>query len=191
MLRSLKPVDEVVSLVRQHEHNGVDQMVGIHIRDRTLDRDIKNVNFGSEYGDAASREMEYWRKKSSYLTFIPEMRRLTQQNPTQRFYIATDTVEVIPKLETEFPGKIVHTPRSCDGRDGKCIRYALTDILCLAKTKELIGSNWSSFTEAASRIGGKSPRLAGRDFAKDSPGSSIQAPSENHESTPITQNSTT
>lgn len=167
MLRSLTPVSEVTELIKQHENKGLERMVGIHIRDRTLDRDIKNVNFGTEYGNAASKEMEYWRRKSSYKTFMVEMHEMLKIDPSLRFYVATDTMDVIPKLETEFPGKIISTSRNCDGRDGHCVRFALVDIICLSRTKELIGSNWSSFTEAASRMGGKKPRLAGQDFAVD------------------------
>lgn len=47
------------------------------------------------------------------------------------------------------------------------MRYALIDILCLAKTKDIYGSNWSSFTEAAERFGRKAAKLAGKDFAVD------------------------
>lgn len=168
MLRTLVPVQEVRDMLAQQEKNGLSNMVGVHIRDRTLDRDIKNVNFGREYGDAASREMEYWRRKSSYHTFMMEMQRMMSENALTRFYVATDTVEVMPKLEAQFPGKIISTRRDCDGRDGRCARFALVDILCLAKTKQLLGSNWSSFTEVASRFGGLTPRLAGEDFGRDS-----------------------
>lgn len=169
MLKSLTPVPEVSHMVAEQDGNGLRDMIGVHIRDRTLDRDIKNVNFDSEYGDAASREMEYWREKSSYKTFIDEMRRLIERDPSSKFYVATDTMDVVPKLEAEFPGKVFATRRDCDGRDGRCARFALVDVLCLAKTKELLGSNWSSFTEAASRFGGKAPRLAGKDFGVDLP----------------------
>lgn len=167
MLRTLTPVAQVRDMISIHERKGLSDMVGIHIRDRTLDRDIKNVNFGSEYGNAASREMEYWREKSSYRTFIGEMHHILSGDSSVKFYVASDTVGVLGKLEQEFPGRIVSTSRDCDGRDGRCVRYALVDIICLARTKELVGSNWSSFTEAASRLGGKAPRLAGKDFAVD------------------------
>ncbi len=166
-LRSLQPVASVAERIAELEKMGLSSMVGVHIRDRTLDRDIKNVNFKSEYGDSASRIMEYWRKKSSHKNFIKEMHRLLQENPSLKFYVATDTVKVINRLREEFDNRVTTTERDCDGRDGFCIRYALIDILALGKTKKLLGSNWSSFTEAAERIGGKKALLAGRDFAKD------------------------
>lgn len=174
MLRSLTPVPGVVSAVRAHAAKGLQHMVGIHIRDRTLSRDIRNVDFGSEYGPSASTEMQYWREKSSYRNFIAEMWRMVEREPDLKFYIATDTVALFETLNREFPDRLVYTPRACDGRDGACIRYALIDLLCLAQTKELVGSNWSSFTEAASRFGGKKPRLSGVDFAKELPHAKVQ-----------------
>ncbi len=166
-LKFLKPIPYVAEKVAALEKQGLSSMVGVHIRDRTLGRDIKEVNFKSEYGEKASRTMEYWRRKSSHLTFIPEMRRLLQKEPDLRFYVATDTFAVLSRLRKEFPGKILSTERDCDGRDSVCIRYALIDILALAKTKKILGSNWSSFTEAAERFGEKQALLAGKHFAVD------------------------
>lgn len=167
MLRSLIPVDKVKRTVEGHEASGLTSMVGVHIRDRTLNRDIKNVDFKSEYGKEDTIALEYWRRKSSYQTFIPTMRQLVANDSSLKFYVASDTTEVLSTLEREFPGKIVFTKRDCDGRDGHCVRYALIDILCLAKTKDIYGSNWSSFTEAAERFGRKAAKLAGKDFAVD------------------------
>lgn len=99
---------------------------------------------------------------------------MVERDPDLKFYIATDTVALFETLNREFPDRLVYTPRACDGRDGACIQYALIDLLCLAKTKELVGSNWSSFTEAASRFGGKKPRLSGVDFAKELPHAQVQ-----------------
>lgn len=166
-LRSLRPVAAVRERLEKLKREGLADMVGVHIRDRTLERDIKNVNFQSEYGDKASQEMDYWRKKSSHLNFVKYMQELVSQNANTKFYVATDTVALISLLRKKFPGKITTTDRDCDGRDGFCIRFALTDMLALAGTKKILGSNWSSFTEAAERLGGKKALLAGRDFARD------------------------
>lgn len=166
-LRSLRPVATVRERLDQLKKQGLADMVGVHIRDRTLDRDIKNVNFQSEYGDKASEEMDYWRRKSSHLNFIAYMKELVKEDTNTKFYVATDTVEVLSRLQKEFPGRIVTTTRDCDGRDGFCIRFAMTDLLALAGTKKILGSNWSSFTEAAERFGAKKALLAGKDFALD------------------------
>jgi hypothetical protein len=139
----------------------------MHIRDRTLARDIKNVNFTTEYGDKASDTMDYWRRQSSHTKFAAEMARLVTADPSAKFYVASDTREVTDDLARQFPGRILSTPRDCDGRDGHCVRFALVDMLSLAKTRKLYGSNWSSFTEAAQRFGAPKALLAGQDFGRE------------------------
>lgn len=163
-LRTLRPVPYVAERLAALEKQGLGTMVGVHIRDRTLERDIKDVNYESEYGAKASEEMEYWRKKSSHRTFILKMRHMLAEKPGIEFYVATDTYAILRRLRKEFPGRILTTERSCDGRDGHCIQYALIDILALSKTTKILGSNWSSFTEAAERFGEKKALLAGKDF---------------------------
>eukprot|EP00168_Porphyra_purpurea_P011021 TRINITY_DN2763_c0_g1_i1.p3 TRINITY_DN2763_c0_g1~~TRINITY_DN2763_c0_g1_i1.p3 ORF type:complete len:292 (-),score=130.35 TRINITY_DN2763_c0_g1_i1:669-1544(-) len=165
-LRALTPVPAVAEMVAARAAEGLSGMIGVHIRNKTLDADIDDVSFEDEYGVEAAATMEKWRRASSYPSFITEMRSLQSKDPSLKFYVATDTAAVIDIMAKEFPGQVVSTPRECDGRDGACVRLALVDILCLAKTKGLLGSNWSSFTEAAQRIGGVEARLAGEHFAK-------------------------
>jgi hypothetical protein len=168
MLRTLTPVPEVLAMVRDHVvRSGLTRRIGMHIRDRTLARDIKNVNFTTEYGDKASDTMDYWRRQSSHTKFAAEMARLVTADPSAKFYVASDTREVTDDLARQFPGRILSTPRDCDGRDGHCVRFALVDMLSLAKTRKLYGSNWSSFTEAAQRFGAPKALLAGQDFGRE------------------------
>lgn len=168
-LRALTPVPAVADMVAARAAEGLSGMIGVHIRNKTLDKDIDGVSFDDEYGVEAAATMEKWRLASGYPSFITEMRSLMAKDPALKFYVATDTAAVIDIMATTFPGKVVSTPRECDGRDGACVRLALVDILCLSKTKGLLGSNWSSFTEAAQRIGGVEARLAGEHFAKVTP----------------------
>jgi len=165
-LRALTPVPAVAEMVSARAAEGLSGMIGVHIRNKTLDKDIDGVSFDDEYGTEAAATMEKWRRASSYTSFIAEMKSLQSKDPSLKFYVATDTAAVIDIMAKAFPGQVVSTPRECDGRDGACVRLALVDILCLSKTKGLLGSNWSSFTEAAQRIGGVEARLAGEHFAK-------------------------
>ncbi|CAN8067899.1 unnamed protein product [Agarophyton chilense] len=167
MVRSLRPVREVVDVVsgveRQH---ALSDMIGVHIRDRTLERDIGSVKaLSAEYGAEATATMQSWRQKSSFRTFEREMERIVHRDKHARFFVAADTVAVLERLREHFgASKVVSVSRTCDGRDALCVRFALADLLCLGRTRALLGSNWSSFTEAASRLGGRKPRLAGVDF---------------------------
>jgi len=169
-LRSLEPVPAIAKRLNEletaHGLSVKSQLIGVHIRNRTLDKDIKNVDFVKEYGDSATATMEMWRRKSNYRTFLGEMQRIiAEEDPTAKFYVATDTYDVVAELEKALPGRVVSVPRTCDDRDGECVRMALLDMYCLSRTRSLLGSNWSSFTEAAERLGGIKAKLAGQDFA--------------------------
>eukprot|EP00178_Gracilaria_changii_P019212 TRINITY_DN55818_c0_g1_i1.p1 TRINITY_DN55818_c0_g1~~TRINITY_DN55818_c0_g1_i1.p1 ORF type:complete len:765 (+),score=95.90 TRINITY_DN55818_c0_g1_i1:345-2639(+) len=166
-LRSLTPVQDVLNMVTEMEAKGIgsENVIGLHVRNRTLARDIKNVDFVQEYGDEATKTMDMWRHKSGVHNFMTEMNRLLKEKPSTKFFVATDTFEVIEVLENEYgTDRILSFKRSCDERDGQCVKYALADMYSLSKCKTLYGSNWSSFTEAAERLGGVKAKLAGQDF---------------------------
>lgn len=165
-LRSLEPINPVQEMVREIEAKGVgtENVIGLHVRNRTLEKDIKNVDFIKEYGGEATKTMDMWRQKSGVQNFIKLMDSIIKEKPGAKFFVATDTFEVIGQLEEMYPDRILSFKRTCDERDGECVRYAMADLYALAKCKELYGSNWSSFTEAAERIGGIKAKLAGQDF---------------------------
>ena len=168
MLKSLNPISAVSEMVKGLEAKGLgsDNVIGLHVRNRTLEKDIKNVDFVKEYGQQATDTMDMWRHKSGVQNFIKQINLIIKQRPSVKFFVATDTYEVIGQLHTMYGAdRILSFPRTCDDRDGECVRYALADLYALAKCNELYGSNWSSFTEAAQRLGGVTAKLAGQDFA--------------------------
>lgn len=171
-LRNLEPVEMVQMHLKLLEDQKLSSAIGVHIRNRTLAADIRNVDFNEEYGSEAASTMEHWRSQSSYRNFVLEMKRIIEEEDSDaRFYIATDTWEVIPLMEELFPGRILSTKRTCDDRDSECVKYAVIDMYALSRTRQLLGSNWSSYTEMAERLGGHKARLAGQDFG---------APAEEH-----------
>lgn len=166
-LRKLQPVQMVTERLQELKDEGLSSAVGVHIRNRTLTFDIKNVDFNQEYGSDAAATMEHWRSQSSYRNFVSEMKRIIrEEDKDTQFYIATDTWEVIPRMEALFPGRILSTNRTCDDRDSECVKYAVIDMYALSGTRKLLGSNWSSYTEMAERLGGLKAKLAGLDFGE-------------------------
>eukprot|EP00737_Agarophyton_chilense_P001047 gb/GEZJ01001162.1/.p1 GENE.gb/GEZJ01001162.1/~~gb/GEZJ01001162.1/.p1 ORF type:complete len:524 (-),score=80.65 gb/GEZJ01001162.1/:1324-2895(-) len=164
-LRNLEPVEMVRNHLKDLESQDLKNSIGVHIRNRTLEKDIKNVNFNEEYGSEAASTMEHWRTMSSYKTFIAEMERiLDEEDNDVKFYVATDTFKILAIMNEKFPGKILRTERNCDDRDSECVKYAVIDMYALSRTKRLLGSNWSSYTEMAERLGGLKASLAGQDF---------------------------
>lgn len=162
VLKSLTPHVNVVRLVDRFESYPVSQMIGIHIRGKSIKTDISGVH-ARDYTEESSRTTDYWRNLTQVDTFVEEMRR---QTADQLFYVAADQKEVFERLENEFPSRVFYTPRDCDSRNRDCLPFALADILLLARCSSLRGSYWSSFSELSTRIGGARFLLAGVDFGR-------------------------
>jgi len=165
-LRELLPYihPEVAKLVSAIGDVDWSTVIGVHVRNRRLTDDIDSVDPTAAYGKSATETIDEWRAKSSYQNFVPRMREEIQKKADTKFFVASDTVAVLDKLKAEFGDRIIFIPRVCDDRDVQCVRYAFADIIALSKTRFLLGSGWSSFTEAAERLGGMKVYTAGRDF---------------------------
>ena len=85
--------------------------------------------------------------------------RRRQQQPAPLFYVAADSQEAYEGLRTALPaGAVVYTKRACkaercDLRDCEALVYSLVDMLNLARTRRILGSGYSSFSEAAQHYG--------------------------------------
>jgi len=164
-IRSLTPVPAVAAAVAAHMAAGLPRRVGVHVRAKSLSSDIAGVpDAAAEYGAAATATLQRWRAAASVPTFVAEMRAAAAAAPGTTFYVAADSAAAAAALRAAFPGAVDDERRACDGRDAACVRHALVDLLCLARTRALLGSNWSSFTEAAVRLGAPPPRLGGTDW---------------------------
>ncbi|GAB0495523.1 hypothetical protein MMPV_006825 [Pyropia vietnamensis] len=178
-MRTLSPVLPVLRLVEANVANRLANTVGVHVRSRSLARDIVGLsNPVAEYGSEKSMAVtDFWRNTTQLPAFVDKIRSFNDSS--LRFYVAADDADVIGALSTEFPGRILHTPRQCDDRGSVCMRYALADMILLSRTKLILGSYWSSFTEAAMRLGSQNVQLAGVDFGvrKDAvlPGTIVNA----------------
>ena len=93
-----------------------------------------------------------------------------------RFYLAADSEDAYVGLQRRFPGRLVVTRRECSGqrcdfRDCESMQYSLVDMLNLARTKLILGSGYSSYSEVAAQMGGMRGQgmpilMAGRDFGQ-------------------------
>ncbi|KAA8497079.1 hypothetical protein FVE85_0808 [Porphyridium purpureum] len=174
-LRRLVPVASVRAIVQTFEDKGLHDMVGVHIRERRLSEDIKQVrDAAQEYGASASSMMDKWRLAADHVNFVEHMREIQSREPSVHFFVAADRPSTMDDVSMLFPDAIFHYDitvheqhsgaLSCDERTRACVLAALVDLVCLSRTKRILGSNWSSFTEAAMRLSGKRAELAGVDF---------------------------
>lgn len=164
-LRSLKPVKEVEFIINSFN---VSDMIGLHIRMGA------GVNYNNDpwdsslYLDATGKElMYYWRARSHYNSFIPVVRKILKENPSQKFFLAADmqiTYDTFMKL---FDNSITFYPRKIYDRSKQQQITALIDMYCLSRTKMIYGSTWSAFTELATRLSDVPFKLSGKDFGEE------------------------
>lgn len=88
--------------------------------------------------------------KSSTDAFIRSMKQELEADPATMFYLATDDMEEEKRLREAFPGRILSNENRCLRRDSiDGMHDALLDLYCLASTRKIIGSFFSSFTDIA------------------------------------------
>lgn len=88
--------------------------------------------------------------KSSTDAFLKSMERELLSDPDTCFYLATDDMSEEAVLRQAFPGRILSNQNRCLARDSvEGMHDALLDLYCLANTRKIIGSYFSSFTDIA------------------------------------------
>ncbi|MBQ8189561.1 MAG: hypothetical protein IJZ44_07250 [Lachnospiraceae bacterium] len=88
--------------------------------------------------------------KSSTDCFIESMQKEVDVNLNTMFYLATDDMSEEKRLREIFPDKIISNENRDLSRDSIAgIQDAMLDLYCLAATKKIIGSFFSSFTDIA------------------------------------------
>ena len=118
-----------------------DRCVGVHIR-----RTDNTVSMG----------------KSTTEQFLALMHKELEAEPETRFFLATDDMEEEALLRKTFPGRILSNEARTLNRSSEAgMHDALLDLYCLASTRKLIGSYWSSFTDIAADMKGIEKVIAG------------------------------
>jgi len=130
--KGFEPIDELQDKITEVSQKFNDGTIGIHIR--------RGDNIIS-------------RQTSTTDDFIEQMNQALNSDPTANFFLATDSIEVENQMKKRF-GKCILTYNKLLSRSSeKGIQDALIDLWCLSKTKEIIGSFWSSFSITAAELG--------------------------------------
>jgi hypothetical protein len=109
-----------------------DSTIGVHIR-RT--DNLRSIN------------------TSPIEAFISKMENLVNSNAEFNFYVASDDIEVKKILKQKFGEKII-LPQGVLSRNTKeGIRQAVVELYALSRTNKILGSFYSSYSEAAADIG--------------------------------------
>jgi len=93
-------------------------------------------------------------EKSPLSAFIESVKREIATDPDVSFYLSTDSIEVKEQLIHLFANRIITGSFELTRTTVPGVQNALVDLYSLSKTKKIIGSYGSSFSEMASKIGG-------------------------------------
>ena len=112
----VKPQDEIVQ-IKDNFLNcvGRDNLVGVHVR----------------RGDIIPKKR--YDKFVSLETHINQMNNYLRENPQNRFFVSTDSLEIIGELKEVFPDKIVYFAKDDHTRSAAGIKAALIDLLILSE----------------------------------------------------------
>lgn len=136
-------------------------LIGLHIR---IGQDEQSFDDISGWSQTKQDQWNHWRKNSNYDRFVTAIESELTKG-CKGFYLASDTKWVYTKLCEQFPGKIYYLSRDLWDRSDEQVITGLVDVVALTRTKKLLGSNWSSFSELVKRLQHSLPmELAGVHF---------------------------
>ena len=133
MYKLFHPIDELKERIEDRTQNFSVNTIGVHIR--------RNDN----------RESIFY---SPTELFVKLMKEEININNETNFYLASDSVVVKQELIREFKDRIITVCEDTERNSIKGIQAALVDIYSLSRTKKILGSYFSSFSETAAHISG-------------------------------------
>eukprot|EP00171_Calliarthron_tuberculosum_P012833 IDg12833t1 len=71
MRATLVPTADIMEVVEQPDLKNIRMMLGVHIRSRRIENDIKGV--GQEFYGKGSKTTDFWRSRTSYKTFADKI----------------------------------------------------------------------------------------------------------------------
>lgn len=130
-LQPLRPTAELRARAEAYIGQFTNPTLGIHIR-RTDHNTVSS--FSPEQG------------------FLDAMNAQIRDNPETRFFLATDSPEIMSRFRALYQDRILWHPKDYSRNSSQGIQDALIDLLCLSRTTKIIGSRMSSFSETAAQI---------------------------------------
>lgn len=83
------------------------------------------------------------------------MSALLREFPDLKFFLSTDDPATEEKFRGRFGERVLHLPKTGGGRRTReGMEEAMVDLLLLSRTRAIIGNNFSTFSHAASALGG-------------------------------------
>ncbi len=163
-IKALKPSKRVQDLIEPFNVSGC---IAAHIRmEAGKGLDHNTYDSVENWTQDGHDQLHYWREKSHYSAFIKRIDELIKQDKNVKLFVATDLQETYDIFQKYYGDRLVYLKRDVFDRSKEQIIYALADVLLLSKCTKLLGSTWSSFSEAAMRLSNtySEIEMSGRDF---------------------------
>jgi len=152
-LRALQPSAQVMALVRGHSQNRPRPQIGIHIRmDGAAGTKPHNYDSPEHWTANSHAAIQHWRGQSHHDRFIARTRALLDTNSRAQAFLAADTAASYAAFEAAFGDRVTRLDRPVYDRSAVQLRYALADVLLLARAQHFLSSQWSSFSELVMRL---------------------------------------
>ncbi|MCC7380161.1 MAG: hypothetical protein IT255_12450 [Chitinophagaceae bacterium] len=133
MKKIFLPKKEIISRIDKITLQFPERIIGIHIRRTDNVKAIQN---------------------NSVADFRTRIDKELSENATAKFYLATDDSEVKQDLLKLYEGHIIINDAVLNRSSLEGLVNAVIDLWCLSRTKYIIGSFYSSYSEIAAEIGG-------------------------------------
>ena len=162
-LRQLIPRYELQKRISELD---VSNMIGVHVR----------TEGGTEFNDnpwdshdnwsvEETRKLCKWRTRTQPEQFFEEIDRLITTEPDVRIFLCTDRPEHYESFLNRYGAlRITFTAKNRFDRSLAQLQSAVVDLYLLSKTRFILGSSFSYFSDVVQQLGGKSIKLAGQDF---------------------------
>ena len=92
-------------------------------------------------------------RQSPLEVFIEKLDTELQHDPDASFFLATDDEEVKKHLRKRFPGRIFTGTQPADRNSVTGMTDAVIDLYALSRTRKIIGSYFSSYSQMAADLG--------------------------------------
>ncbi|MCX5839551.1 MAG: hypothetical protein NTW71_13730 [Deltaproteobacteria bacterium] len=128
------PIEEISNKISEVSDSFDDATIGVHIR-----RGDNRTSF----------------LNSPLSLFITTMKNMIESNGKTKYFLTTDSPIVETELKKYFGIKRVITHKKVfTTRTEVGVQDSVVDLFCLARTRTIVGSYGSSFTETAAKLGG-------------------------------------
>jgi glycosyltransferase involved in cell wall biosynthesis len=163
-LRSLRAHDFIQGLISAvHQPNDL----SVHVR-MAGGKEYEHLAYEnqSNWTEEDHREIAKWRQKSHFSVFFKRIDQLLQEGTMSSIFLAADLPETYDAFRQRYGDKVNWLPRNKNDRSTEQLRFALADAILLSRSKMLLGSTWSSFSELALRFADPNIRkeMSGIDF---------------------------